>query len=547
MKATQKTCRLVLVMGLITVGLAMAWPSPTKAGGEAGQGAQSIPSSSGSPVSMLGSGRGIPSTVVPTKSMSIALSDDRLFPIDGGVIYIDDGLDPRVLVTDAAGQTPWLALDPSVGVALTLVEASVSSGTTLGMVRGWAPPPLTDEGEDDHQWELWITQPLAVPVLLDGDPNEAVNILPTGGAFPHWKVIIPQGSALRFMAGIGVLMDGESVRQHMAYRGQDVNSDAYVRSIAMVCPPVQTGDDGFIVGIDLHGDVAPGNVAVDVYNFYSDGAVPLPILASEIVAVEGDRVFVRVYGGIMKGILTLLVRERNGSPGVTQYVLDNPPEIEIPTNGGGGQVALAGTDQAWSGPTTLAELAPSEFEIREAKRVEVQGCPVPVPDAPKGWTCTPDAPTNRDGCGPAEGGPTTCRVIKFGSKVVCKDVGEVWTVKRLLVGEHKVTFEVSGGLEAGVVGISATDTFTYGFASSVEETDQMTANAGGDNVGQCMQKWVLKLYCLKVWTWTTHSHTWSPNGESWSTVECNKPASTKTMCPKTMDTQRKCFRTGTQD
>ena len=137
---------------------------------------------------------------------SVQVLSDRLEPLQGAAVRLREGEREAVLVADAEGQTPWAALRFSGGVELTLLEKVHPGGIALGMLEREVEAPAGSwSAQETELLEISRTQPFAVQRLVSGDPTQATELWPDEGDHPHWTIVVPKASRLRFGAHVASL------------------------------------------------------------------------------------------------------------------------------------------------------------------------------------------------------------------------------------------------------------------------------------------------------------------------------------------------------
>ncbi len=476
----------------------------------------------------------------PLRLVSVGVLTDHLDARSGGLVRVelDDGSTETAL-TDTDGQTPWFNLDVRSGARITLGEGPVEGGRALGAVEEWPGLPMIDGDEEQQEWLVVRTQPVARELLIEGKEGETVTLYPERGDYPHWLVVLPDSSPLRFQAHVGLLMDGESVSQYMAYRGQpQVSSSDYVRGVVLVTSNVALGKEGLLIGIDLHGDLGPGDVTADVFNFHGDTlSFSEQTLDAHVFDLIGDRLFIQLTGGILEGQLAVLVRSKGTAPGVAEYVLDNPPDLDSPS-GDGGKVAVL-TSEGCEGCTSLNSRVPLSAPSPGALAKDCE--PEPF-DPPKGWTCRPPEPGPWNRCGGGEvQGPVNCKITRLKSPRICLDPGKSFKAQRASVTSFKVTFEFGGQAGYGENELSTTSGFQYGVSRQSVITDSWTADPGVNGVGQCSRWYRQYLHCMQLWLHPAHAYRF--DGVELTEIRCGGKTADKTVCQDLAITSAVCDRT----
>jgi hypothetical protein len=406
---------------------------------------------------------------------------------------LDGGPTEVTTVTDADGQTPWIEMDTSDGVEVLLNETSTASGIAIGMIEDVTPPALNDPTDEIRYTLVSRTQPLAVPIVVEGLRDEVNNVFPPRGDFWHWRVAVPKGSTLRFSAHIASLLDGESIGQYLRYRGSAPDpsssgvSTSYVRGVVLVVPQVRLGAEGFIVGLSLLGDCTSG-VVIDAYNFVSapnDVPTDAP-LSVTLERVQNDVAYVRVRGFLSCGQLALLARCGTAPPARVILTRDAPPSVVVPDDGGGG------TDTAMLLDCVdcdgAASLLPSDPGT-------VTNCEPEVPNMPPGWTCSPPTPATNHCGAAATVGSVECHVVRSRTARMCRNPGTTVRASHGKTARWKVTFQLNGGVGQP---LSSSSGFEYGQESTEVVTDEWTASAGAYGLGQCLRFFRFELVCAQA-------------------------------------------------
>ena len=128
-----------------------------------------------------------PSAPVPLTS--VALVDDMLQPIPGGIVNLQVPGDEGVtLVTDAFGQTRWIGMDPSGGVLLSIADNAVDDiETEFFQFLAWRFEIVFDLAEG----KLVIGRFVPVRIVVDRMEHEAMF---PSGIFP----VLPCGDGYSF-------------------------------------------------------------------------------------------------------------------------------------------------------------------------------------------------------------------------------------------------------------------------------------------------------------------------------------------------------------
>lgn len=313
----------------------------------------------------------------PEMLTSVFVLDDGLRPVEGSVIRLSDGQDLAVVVTDSDGQSPWVSFDPLGPVELTVTDLTGNGGIGLGFVESLVLPSTGGGGEESRWCMVGRTQPFAQPVLVTAKASEVNNIFPLDGAYPHWRIGVPPGTRLRFSTHVAPLLDNESVRGYLRYRGYHGGTDMYYRGTAFVVPDIDLGSSGFVLGIHLLGAplVAP---TVDVFSFVvpkQGYSLPLdPPFDAEVQLVNNGVLYVKISGGIPAGHLGIFVKEGTPSSSGRFVLFDAPPTIVVPEDAGGGtaypgkyekesavavQRQTPGSESAFLAPETILSAAPA--------------------------------------------------------------------------------------------------------------------------------------------------------------------------------------------
>jgi len=428
-----------------------------------------------------------PSSPVPLTS--VALVDDMLQPIPGGIVNLQvPGSEDVTLVTDAFGQTRWAGMDPSGGVLLSIADNAVDGGLALGSIQGVVPPPLDDASVDTHEWMIAWTQPVAENVLVAADdPDGITNVYPRDGAYPHWTIGVEGKSGVQFQAGVAPLLDGEAIAGYMGYRGQPTLADKYVRGTALTVPAVDLGESGFFLCIDLLGDLPnPDSIAVDAFNLHHE-TTTTPGFDVSLVSVSDGIAICRVSGELLFGHLAILLRDvAQGGAGIEVSAHDDPPQFSIPQ---------PTPDEA--DPTT-AWLERGDVHVDAASAT----CPTCPPTGGAAVTeCEPDVPGMGDwdcspGPPPASPCPSElllhdCGTYRTRSPRFCRGPGETLARQMGTTKSYKFVLKVTGGTAPLVSG----GQFEYGTESKKVQTDEWTAQPGAHGLGQCIRWYRFYLVC----------------------------------------------------
>jgi hypothetical protein len=468
---------------------------------------------------------------LPIVLTSVAVLSDRLDPIQGAVVKLDS----TVTVTNAEGQTPWRAMDPSAGVALVLAEKTLAGGIAVGMMEsGILPSELPDPAEDFFLMAISRTQPLAVPVQVQGLPDQMNNVFPPAGDYPHWRVAVPTASSLRFTLHIASLLDAEAIEHYAAYRGATLDPQlGYVRGVTLVMPGVQIGNGGVVIGIALLGALQDG-VVVDAYNFATGNLAPAgPRLDVRIAGIHNDVVYVLVTGGVRKGHLALLARPSGGQERQIEVLPDSPPELILTPDSGQG-VESACLDCGSGGPTATSTLFDTEF----SSALVVTDCEPVVPTTVPGWTCDP-IPPSPGHCGPGSPGTKQCKIVRSRTPLVCRSPGATVEGTKVDTAKWKVTFHLTGGTGTP---LSSEGGFEYGQESTTVLTEAWTAGDGAHDLGQCMRYFRFDLVCLQEFTnYADVCLALSDGTTTWA--DCVVPFTTYETCTDDYSSQNVCSRT----
>ncbi len=476
-----------------------------------------------------------------TTLTSVEVVTDRLDPIEGAVVRLDNGSTQVVAATDADGQLPWLALDATSGVELVLAERPVPGGLGLGMIEQVSVPFQAAPGSESFLVTISRTQPLAVPVHVRGKADEFTETYPPTGDHAHWVVGAPQGSTLRLTTSVASLLDTEAIQQFLAYRGHMLDpSLGYVRGVDLVMPAVQLGAGGIVVGLDLLGDLEAG-VAVDAYCFTNlPPLVPVgPPLEVSISLVEDGIVYLWIRGGVPKGHLTLLARPESGPLPALHVLQDDPPTILLPPDAGGGVEFALRRDALGETEGVAGEEQDTATVHRPSALALVTNCEPPVPNTSPGWTCDPLPPAGNR-CGAAvPSGPKGCKIVRSRSPKICRDPGITHKTTRAKTARWKVSFQLTGfrgsPLQSG-------GGFEYGEDSQDVTTDEWTAKPGAHGLGQCLRFFRFELICVAPYTIKVGDPFELSNGYT-VVVPCAKAVTVYASCRDTDDSSSTCDRT----
>ncbi len=464
---------------------------------------------------------------------AIEVLTDRLDPIQGAVVRFSNGGAAEIAVTSADGQTPWRSLDPSPGVSLVLADKILPGGIALGMIEGGIPTPfLPNPAEDYSLLTISRTQPLAVPVQVEGLPQGMNNLFPPPGDYPHWRIAVPSASPLRFTLHVASLLDQEAITQYAAYRGHDTDPALeYVRGVALVVPTVQLGTEGILVGIALLGDL-PSGVVVDVINFSSDKlSLTGPPLNVTVAGVHNDVVYAHLTGRVRKGHLALLARSSSGPPRQVRVLRDSPPNIAVPANAGEGiDVACVGCDRAAQGSAALL--------LESFPPTLLTDCEPPIPQPPMNWTCNPPPPPANH-CGTPTAGEKQCKTVRSRGPLTCRSPGSTVTATQGKTASWKVSFNLTG---ADGTPLSSSGGFSYGQESATVQTDSWTAQGGASGLGECMRIYRFELVCAQAFTLMEDACLALSDGiTTWA--DCVAAVTSSASCLDSSTSQTTCSRT----
>jgi hypothetical protein len=452
-----------------------------------------------------------PITPVPTPTpihTSVQVLSDRLVPLGGVAVSLDDGANSRVVATSRLGQTPWVDVDPSLGAQLILGDTVVDEGIALGFER-FMTTDLSSYSGDVHLKEISITQPLARTVLLQGEQGHSALVWPPQGGAPLWVLSAPVDSSVSFGANVASLMDDVAIQGYLSYRGYSGSTPPYVRGVALVVPEISLGEEGIVVAFDLLGDVAPYDVVVDTYQFLTSQGLVGPIppeptdpLVTQVVEVMDDFVFVHISGDLHAGHLGLFARHASfGGP--AHHVQPDSPPVLVPSGGGTDYVRRDGL------PEDEVADAGDEERVTAALLEPACGCLVtdcepPVPQMPANWECTPPVVTGNH-CGAATAGQKECKTVRMRSPRVCRSAGSSFGLTKSRTSSWRVSFELNGG---GSGALTTGSGFEYGKEEEEVTTDGWTADGGGAGLGECMRWFRFELICaqrydrqIDEWDW----------------------------------------------
>jgi hypothetical protein len=456
------------------------------------------------------SGLAVRARSAPVELCSVQALTDRLTPVAGAAVRFDNGTVQTVGVTDADGQTLWHNVDPANGIEIAVSDTYMAGGIALGFIETVIPVPLLDASEDYHFNLISRTQPLAVPIFVEGNPAYVNNIFPPDGDYPHWRIAVPQASTLRMSLNVASLLDADAVAQYMEYRGSPVDpSLGYARGVALVVPRVQLGTGGIVVGIDLLGDLSE-DVVVDAYNLYATPSVePLGTpLGVTVAAFENGVVYVLVTGGVRHGHLALLARSADAGPAQIHKNADNPPTITVPASGDQGTDTAAVLDCV-DCDEAVATSYGSAAGAPRAMRSIVTNCEPDVPDTGN-WTCAPLAPAANHCGAPVSAGPVECQIVSSRTARFCRDPGMTMTGSTGRTAKWKVSFELKVSPPGSP--LTSGGGFEYGEESSDVVTDSWTAGAGAHGLGQCMRYYRFELVCAQLFSLQVDKIEWIANG-----------------------------------
>lgn len=467
-----------------------------------------------------------PRVAAPVVLASVEVLTDRLDPIQGAIVQLESS----VAVTGSEGQTSWLSVDASGGASLVLVEKTVQSGIALGMIEAEIVSPLPDPTGDYQFVVVSRTQPVAVPVQVQGLPAQMNNHFPPEGDYPHWRVAVPSGSNLRFTLHAAPLLDEEAIEQYSAYRGASLDQE-YVRGAALVVPNVQLGNKGLVIGIALLGDLSGGAV-VDAYNFTtSNAALAGPPLSIHAADTHNDVVYVHLKGGLRKGHLGLFVRA-SGDPAEVTVQPDSPPEVVVPSDG-------LGVDSACLGCGAEEDMGSSAMARDPlVGPILVTDCEPETPIQPPEWSCDPTPPSGGH-CGPATPGAKQCKTIRSRTPRICRSADSEVKGEKYETAAWKATFEMKG---ATGTPLASGGGFEYGRKSTTVVTDTWTADSGGEGLGECMRYFRFELVCLQAFTIMADACLAMSDGfTTWS--DCIVPLTVYETCHDSASSQSECYRT----
>lgn len=477
----------------------------------------------------------------PLSLASVQVFSDRLQPINGAAVRLTSGAGEHVIVSDSQGQTPWTSADPSGDFTLTLVETTQALGVLIGMVET-VTPPAEASATDTVLNEISRTQPLATPIVVQGAQNTSTTIDAQDGSYQHWCVLVQAGSALRFRAHVASLLDGEAIEQYLRYRGDSTHqSTAYTRGVVLLVPNVRLGAGGFIVGLDLLGDLTSG-VTIDAFNYTKSSAATS--FQIEPLGVIGPKAFVRVTGELQPGHLALLARyQDDAAPAQTLVIQDAPPQITVPEGGGGGVDSALRVDCIGCGESLARARADGRGDAGSSTgafnstSTFVTDCEPPVPNMPPGWECecSIDDPS---GCGVSPGAKE-CHIVRMRSPRFCRPAGASIGVRRGQTAKWKVTFDLKAG--SGTP-ITSGGGFEYGEESETVVTDGWTAQPGANNLGQCTRYFNFRLACGQ-W-FTVYGDAWAVDEYGYlQRIPCAAPKQKQSVCVDKSDSQSTCDRT----
>ena len=296
--------------------------------------------------------------------VSIQVLDDRLQAVALADVRLKTDRGLMRTRTQEAGQTEWLPFEVGQPLDLILEETQTSGGVTLGLIEELEPPPDSYGNPRTFLWEISRTQPLATPLTLEGDPERSVNHFPSDGAFPHWVIVVPAGFSDSLSMSVAPLLDKVVANQYLAYRGWTEAEDC-LAGVVLICPPLELGQEGILIGVHTAEAPEAGEVAVDAYQFV-DGFPEDSQLAGpglEVMGLRDGVVFVRLFGELRAGHLALLVRPGASDSGRVQVLPDSSPEERANSNSRG---------------------AGRSGQRNPSPRV---ACEPETPLAPLGWSC----------------------------------------------------------------------------------------------------------------------------------------------------------------
>ncbi len=481
------------------------------------------------------------SAPAPLRLASVQVLSDRLQPVTGATVRLTSSTGENVVVSDAQGQTPWVNAGAAGALTLTLAETTQAQGVLIGMIETLTPP-AEPSAEDAALNEISRTQPLATPIVVQGAANTSTTIDAQDGSFQHWCVLVPAGSTLRFRAHAASLLDGEAIEQYLRYRGDSIHQSVqYTRGVALVVPDVRIGSGGFIVGLDLLGDLTSG-VTIDAFN-YTKTSTPTSF-SIESLGVIGPKVFVKVTGELRQGHLALLARpQSDASPAQTLAIQDAPPQITVPEGGGAGIDSVMRDDCIGCGESLAragangAGGAGSSTGLFTSTSALVTDCEPVVPNMPPGWECDCSV-ADPSGCGVTPGAKE-CHIVRMRSPRFCRPAGASIGVRRGETSKWKVTFEFKAGTGTP---ITSGGGFEYGEGSETVVTDGWTAQPGANNLGQCTRYFNFRLACGQ-W-FTTYVAALQVNEYGYvQRIPCAAPMSKQGVCVDKADSQSTCDRT----
>jgi len=434
---------------------------------------------------------------------TVQVFSDRFSPADGLPLRLESGGVEHVLVTDSEGQTPWVPVDASSALTLTLVETPQRDGILVGMIETLHAPTLPNDQNGLYFAEVARTQPLAVPVFIRQEQRGiSTDIRADDGSYDHWCILLEADSQLRLRVNVASLLDSGAVHEYLRYRGDlaRVNTN-YVRGVTLIVPHVRIGSPGFVVGIDLLGDLANG-VIVDAMNYTaSPGSATFQ---TQLLGVVQGKVLIKITGELQAGHLALLARAPDAAnPGVSQVVLDAPPLITVPPHGGQGVDSVLRDDEGSPSDEDVARAGgrpgrgvgagAAKMPASSSPLTRVTNCEPPVPNMPPDWTCDiTNPPVSLASCPATTPGVKECKQVRMRGHRICRVGGSVCGLTRGKTVRFKLSFAMAanGTLSSGG-GIE------YGEEETTVLVEQWTADNGDHGLGECMRWFRFHLVCAQ--------------------------------------------------
>lgn len=478
-------------------------------------------------------------------SLTTVVCYDDQFDLSAGVVVriTDSSGGVTMAVTDDAGRTPLLSLPSADQIDVLLGERSSRRGMLVGTSYSFSTPAVDPQtlGLDDWYLDIEVSQPLATHHLISGSLSES-RTFDSSGVRDWWAVSTIEGSEIRFTTAVASLPNPREIGGVLDYWSfvPPVN-EAHRVGVIMMMPSINLGSNApeVVLSVDCEYSGFQADPVVDAYLLVDPPAggdaaqAPLDPLELKLVSWEDSVASISLEGTCPEGRLLVLLRDGVAGPGGTWTHVVTAPKLDLPVDGGDGQVAVG--EERWLASTRgLADDA-------------VQEC-TPLPPAPApGIACVPDAAESEDDC-PATAGETECAsIVRPTTNTSCGSPGSKTSYSYGKTTSHKFGFVVK--VEKKGVPVGGQVAYEGGWSSQSVEIKGHSFQPGTAGVGQCVRWYVIGKTCRRETVVKSDRTVWRldwvgdlaiPYRE---TIPCDKTETVKTFCHEQSDFAAVCSMT----